>query len=99
MASQLVSASRRVLTAARTTRLKTARCQSAATNPDLVEVFVDDKPVYVEPGTTVLQVRTSTSLNIIKIYEIHVEDSFFLMSFQSGLCGVSHLLSSRNVLL
>ena len=24
--------------------------------PELVEVFVNDKPVYVEPGTTVLQV-------------------------------------------
>ena len=24
--------------------------------PELVEVFVNDKPVHVEPGTTVLQV-------------------------------------------
>lgn len=33
-----------------------ARCNSTAA-PEKVEVFVDDKPVYVEPGTTMLQVR------------------------------------------
>ena len=32
-----------------------ARCNST-TAPEKVELFVDDKPVYVEPGTTILQV-------------------------------------------
>jgi len=32
-----------------------ARCQSTNPNPDLVEVFINDKPVQVAPGTTVLQ--------------------------------------------
>lgn len=31
-----------------------ARTQSSA--PEKIEVFIDDKPVMVEPGTTVLQV-------------------------------------------
>ena len=32
-----------------------ARSNSTAA-PEQVELFVDDKPVYVEPGTTILQV-------------------------------------------
>ena len=32
-----------------------ARCYSAA-GPELIEVFVDDKPVMVDPSCTVLQV-------------------------------------------
>ena len=32
-----------------------ARCNTTAA-PEKIEVFVDDKPVYVEPGTTILQV-------------------------------------------
>lgn len=30
---------------------------AAAKAPEKIEVFVDDKSVWVEPGTTVLQVR------------------------------------------
>jgi len=32
-----------------------------AGQPSLLEVFIDDKKVLVEPGTTVLQVRISLS--------------------------------------
>lgn len=33
------------------------RCTtSVATQPEKIEVFINDKPVYVYPGTTVLQV-------------------------------------------
>ena len=34
----------------------TARCYSTE-GPELIEVFVDDKPVMVDPGCTVLQVN------------------------------------------
>ena len=36
--------------------LVSVRCNTTAA-PDKVEVFVDDKPVSVEPGTTLLQVN------------------------------------------
>lgn len=35
-------------------RMVAARHQSSA--PEKIEVFIDDQPVMVEPGTTVLQV-------------------------------------------
>lgn len=35
---------------------------SVRASSNLVEVFVDGKPVMVEPGTTVLQVRSITDL-------------------------------------
>lgn len=38
--------------------LPVARCYTTAA-PEKVEVFVDDKPVLVEPGTTLLQVSIS----------------------------------------
>ena len=38
--------------------LVSARRQATQAAPELVEVFIDDRPVLVEPGTTVLQVRT-----------------------------------------
>lgn len=34
-------------------------CMSS-TAPEKVEVFIDDKPIMVEPGTTVLQVKFIT---------------------------------------
>lgn len=40
----------------RVTPLAVRRYAEPAPQPDKVEVFVDDKPVYVLPGTTVLQV-------------------------------------------
>jgi len=41
-----------------------ARAQSDSTNPNLVEVFIDDNPVYVEPGTTVLQAAAVAGIDI-----------------------------------
>lgn len=40
----------------RTAPLATRRYAEQVAQPEKVEVFVDDKPVYVLPGTTVLQV-------------------------------------------
>lgn len=40
-----------------------ARCNSTAA-PEQVEVFVDDKPVYVEPGTTILQACAEAGVEI-----------------------------------
>lgn len=38
------------------------RCTtSVATQPEKIEVFINDKPVYVYPGTTVLQVWRSVT--------------------------------------
>ncbi|XP_069111748.1 NADH-ubiquinone oxidoreductase 75 kDa subunit, mitochondrial-like [Argopecten irradians] len=39
------------------------RCSSSAA-PEKVEVFVDDKPVYVDPGTTVLQACAAAGVEI-----------------------------------
>lgn len=35
--------------------------------PEKIEVFVDDKSVLVEPGTTVLQVKSISSFQILLI--------------------------------
>lgn len=40
-----------------------ARCNSTAA-PEQVELFVDDKPVYVEPGTTILQACAEAGVEI-----------------------------------
>eukprot|EP00730_Choanoeca_flexa_P005259 TRINITY_DN11917_c1_g2_i1.p1 TRINITY_DN11917_c1_g2~~TRINITY_DN11917_c1_g2_i1.p1 ORF type:complete len:733 (+),score=259.80 TRINITY_DN11917_c1_g2_i1:38-2200(+) len=40
------------------------RLQSADAQPELVEVFVDDTPVHVEPGTTILQACEEAGVQI-----------------------------------
>lgn len=50
----LVRASTSLNSAIRTTGNAPAKA------PEKIEVFIDDKPVMVEPGTTILQVRNST---------------------------------------
>lgn len=43
----------------------TTRPQSGEVKkPEKVEVFIDDKPVYVEPGTTVLQAAAMVGVEI-----------------------------------
>lgn len=35
--------------------------------PEQIEVFIDDIPVLVDPGTTVLQVQIILTLNFVKV--------------------------------
>lgn len=43
----------------------TTRCAGdLAKKPEKVEVFIDDKPVYVDPGTTVLQAAAIAGIEI-----------------------------------
>lgn len=41
----------------------TARTVASGPSADKIEVFIDDKPVMVEPGSTVLQVGNDQELN------------------------------------
>lgn len=41
-----------------------AQQTDVAKKPDKIEVFIDDKPVYVEPGTTVLQAAAQIGIQI-----------------------------------
>lgn len=52
----------RVLSPARLAAIS-ARAQSTE-QPELLEVFIDDNPVYVEPGTTVLQAAAKAGIDI-----------------------------------
>ncbi|KAL8563994.1 NADH dehydrogenase Fe-S protein subunit 1 ndufs1 [Nucella lapillus] len=54
---QAVSAGARLLPACR-------KSTAADPAPELVELFVNDKPVYVEPGTTVLQACAAAGIEI-----------------------------------
>ena len=51
----LIRAGTATRTAVRTTGTVPAKA------PEKIEVFIDDKPVMVEPGTTILQVNAKTS--------------------------------------
>ncbi|XP_036362854.1 NADH-ubiquinone oxidoreductase 75 kDa subunit, mitochondrial [Octopus sinensis] len=48
----------------RPTSIACARLTSGSAAPEKVELFVDDKPVYVEPGTTVLQACAAAGVEI-----------------------------------
>ncbi|CAG4960157.1 unnamed protein product [Parnassius apollo] len=49
---------------ARAAPLAVRRYAEIAPQPDKVEVFIDDKPVYVPPGTTVLQAAAQVGVEI-----------------------------------
>ncbi|XP_030642369.1 NADH-ubiquinone oxidoreductase 75 kDa subunit, mitochondrial-like isoform X3 [Chanos chanos] len=49
---------------------QTSCMRTAATAPNLVEVFVDGKPVMVEPGTTVLQPVAACAMPVMKGWNI-----------------------------
>ena len=52
-------------------RVFSVRSVATPAASNLVEVFVDGKPVMVEPGTTVLQVEHSQTINILFRWVIH----------------------------
>ena len=60
--------------------------QQSQEKPEKIEVFIDDKPVWVEPGTTVLQVST-------KIYR-----ELTLREKNQEFCGVNHSEQSLRIL-
>ena len=58
-----------------------ARSQSTTAAPEKIEVFVDDKPVMVEPGITVLQASTYTTYTVVH------QKSLLLSTFDSLYLG------------
>lgn len=46
------------------TRMSVAAARRYADQPEKVELFIDDQPVYVEPGTTVLQAAAQVGVEI-----------------------------------
>lgn len=59
LAKSLTGANNRLVLAVRTTATTPAKA------PEKIEVFVDDQSIFVEPGTTVLQVKNSSKCRIV----------------------------------
>lgn len=66
-----------------------ARHQSSA--PEKIEVFIDDQPVMVEPGTTVLQVGVGTVVIDSCLYLRVVQYSTLLLV----IIGFFYILSNN----
>lgn len=45
-----------------------------------VEVFIDDKPVHVPPGTTILQVHYSHRIRTLFLFRCSLEESVYTKS-------------------
>lgn len=73
-----------------------ARCQATQIQPqpEKVEVFIDDKPVYVLPGTTILQ---ASCLKMLLTIILYLNKNSWLVYAVANLICYLDIIKDKNV--